>query len=176
MKEVRIVLEYLLNFLGKNILMILFVAFILTFFSVYSKKSKFIFILTLCGASTCFILLYLYRLKIGIESLYDWSLVVCMFNQMDYYEIFFLNHFFVLTKEPIVFIRQTFSQTILLFVQIYLMFLLITLFIEVLLQKGLILFDRIKLQTKKNNNKKIYLSNTINRTQFKFILNSVLRC
>lgn len=176
-KGVRHVLEYLFDFLEKNILLVFLCVLFLGIASIYSKGIKFLFFSILGASAAYFGLLCLYRLGIGIEVLYDWSCqcVIHICNQIDYYNILFANHFVLLSKLIELVVQHSFSGTLLYLIHISAILALITLFIEIVVPRIKIYIRKIRLYFK-NLNKKTYFSYTINRTQSKFILNSVLRC
>ena len=171
-------LEYLLNFIENNLFLIFLCLIILGIASIYSKGIKFLFLSILGGAALYFALLCLHHWGVGIEFLYKISskYVIAVCEQIDYYSILFFNHSLLITKFMEIFLPTSMSS--LLFYVLH-----ISVFITVILiAAGVILPHLCYINLKKVEiritkvNKINYFYNTINKTQSKFILNSVFRC
>lgn len=171
-------LEYLFNFMKQNIFLIFIVVLFLGIASVYSKRIKFLFLSILGLAALYFALLCLYRLGIGIETLYECScrFVILICEHIDCFNILCLNHSLFLSKVLEILIQRSFSSAFLYMIHISLIIALIVLAIEVLLPR----LKTIHLRKINFNNTKLnknsYSSNTINKSQNKYIFYSVLRC
>ena len=171
-------LEYLFDFMKQNIFLIFLVVLFLGIASVYSRRIKFLFLSLLGVAALYFALLCLYRLGIGIEGLYEWScrFVILICEHIDFYNILCLNHSLVFTKVLEILMHRSFSDAMLYMIHISIIIALIVLAIDILLPRLKLInlrkinFNNVKL------NKNLYSSNTINRTQDKYIFYSVLRC
>lgn len=171
-------LEYLFNFIEQNIFLIFLCVLSLGIASVYSKGIKFLFLSIVGIAALYFALLCLYRLGIGIEVLYNWSckVVIQICNQIDYYNLFCCQHSVIFSKVLEVLTHRSFSNGFICITQIILILLVI------IAAKDILLID-LKITGSKKvffnynvGNKNEELTNTINRTQSKFIFYSVLRC
>ncbi len=171
-------LEFLMDFIGNNVLIVLLCATALVIASVYSKGVKiFSFYLFAIGISY-YIFSCLYRQGLGIDILYNCSskCVFVLCNQKDCLQYLCLNNTFISTK----LFDNTFSYTIM-----NLVFYLIS--IVLVISFMVLAIEYILPQVKKNKfrktelysadlNKNQFIYNTINSIQPKFILNSVLRC
>lgn len=171
-------LEYLFNFITNNIIIIFLCVLSLAIASIYSKRMKYLFYILLGGAAVYFMLLCLYRLGIGIDVLYEWSCkyVVMFCNQIDYLSFFLFQHTIILTRVFKLIMHNSFYNSILCLVSLSLILAFILLTIEVILPKLTITKSKKVILNLKELNKTIQFYNTINRTESKFILNSVLRC
>lgn len=171
-------LEYLFNFLEENIILVFFCVLILGIASIYSKGIKSLFVFLLCGTAFYFMLLCLYRLGIGVESLYIWSSkwVVMICNQIHYYsflgtsQLVFLPHVLELLTH-----QQIPNYIVVLFETIFLLILI--LFVVEVYKIKLLWIKPNNASIKINkHNKNFYFTNTINRVSSTFFFNCVLRC
>ncbi|MBD5390684.1 hypothetical protein HDR67_01615 [bacterium] len=171
-------LEYLFNFMKHNIILIFVVVMFLGIASIYSKKMKLLFLSILGMAGLYFALLCLYRLGIGIEGLYVWSCKVVIFvcEQIDYYNILCLNRSLMSSKLFELFMHRSFSDILLYVIHISILISFIILTIDILLPRLKLIYLRKINFNNNNSNKNLYFSNTIIRTQYKYIFYSVLRC
>lgn len=170
-------LEYLFSFIEHNITLIFLIVLAFGIASAYFKSIKILF-LSLLGLSTLyFALLCLYRLGFGIAALYEWScnyvLLIC--NHIDAYGLIIFHHSFVVSRAINGLLYHPIQGGILCFFQLVLfMFIILSLYAITPRIKGEN-FKKVKIRSViANKNKIIY--NTINKTQSKFILNSVFRC
>lgn len=171
-------LEYLFNFITKNIAIIFLCVLSLAIASIYSKRIKYLFYTILGGAALYFVLLCLYRLGIGIDVLYEWSckyvLMIC--NQIDCFNFFFFQHTFVLTKIMNLILHDSLSNVLLCLVSISLVVVFVLLTIEIVLPRfSTKNYKKIEINLKELN-KSNQFTNTINRIESKYIINSVFRC
>lgn len=80
-------LEFLFDFIERNILLVFLCVLLLGIASAYSKGIKFLFLSILGTIMTYFAFLCFYRLGYGFESLYQWSceIVIRICYYIDYY-------------------------------------------------------------------------------------------
>lgn len=171
-------LEYLFDFMERNIILIFLCVLILCIASAYSKGIKCLFLSILGCATIYFALLCLYRLGIGIDGLYDWAsnFVIRLCNYIDFGGMFLSNHSIISTKLLEILFHNTSSNIFLWCLHTTCGIALIVLAIEIIIPRiKFILLYKIQLNIKQIN-KKSYFPNTISRVQSRFILNSVFRC
>lgn len=171
-------LEYLFNFITNNIVIIFLCVLSLAIASIYSKRIKCLFYTILCGAALYFVLLCLYRLGIGIEVLYEWSCkwVVMVCHQIDYISLFFFQQPFILTRVLKLFLHDSLFNVLLCLVGISFVLVFVLITIETVLPKfSLNKHKKVEINLKELN-KSNQFTNTINRIESKYILNSVFRC
>ncbi|MCM1131710.1 MAG: hypothetical protein NC310_07375 [Roseburia sp.] len=171
-------LEYLFTFIKNNIFVIFLVLVFLASASAYSKKIKFFFLGTLGLAFVYFVLLCLYRLGIGIDSLYEWSskYVILLCNQLDLFSMVFVQQSFILTKTLEVLGHHSLTDVILCITQLAFLIALVLLTIIIVIPRFVgEKVNKIKISRFCINKYSLFI-NTNNRTQTRFIFLSKLRC
>lgn len=171
-------LEFLFDFIERNILLVFLCVLLLGIASAYSKGIKFLFLSILGTIMTYFAFLCFYRLGYGFESLYQWSceIVIRICYYIDYYSFFCYNHSYFITKILEYLMQQTSSGVILCMMHILVSigFILIACFFFI---PKLRLYTPYKLDLNfKDIHNVAWKYNTINRVQSRYILNSVFRC
>ncbi|MDE7263645.1 MAG: hypothetical protein K2N64_03170 [Anaeroplasmataceae bacterium] len=171
-------LEYLFTFMEKNIVLIFLCVLFLGIASVYSKGIKFLFLSIVGTAALYFALLCLYRLGIGIDVLYNWSsqIVIQICKQIDYYNLFCAHHSVLFSKILEVLSYRSFSNGLIWITQLILVLCILLAAKDILLINFKIAGVKKVFFNYNVGNKNEEITNTINRTQSKFIFYSVLRC
>lgn len=171
-------LEFLIDFIVNNLLLVLLCVIALGIASVYSKGVKIFSFYLFAIIVSYYIFSCLYNQGLGIDILYNCSskCVFVLCNQNDYIQYLCLSN----TLTPAKLLDNTISYSVIniLFYVIHIVLILSFMILSV---------EYILPQLKKNKIKKMelyseefnknqYINNTINSIQPKFILNSVLRC
>lgn len=171
-------LEFFIDFIGNNLLIVLLCVIALDIASVYFKGVKVFSFYLFSVVVSYYIFSCLYNQGLGIDILYNYS-SKCVFvfcNQNDYLQYLCLNNTFNSTK----ILDNTISYTVMniLFYVIHVVLLISFMILSVeyiLPQLKKYKIKKMKLYSEVFN-KNQYIYNTINSRQPKFILNSVLRC
>lgn len=171
-------LEFLFDFLERNIVLVFVCVMFLGIASAYSKGMKFLFLSILGIAMTYFALLCFYRLGYGFEGLYQWScnIVLRICYYIDYYSIFCFSHSFIITKIMEGILHQSPSNMTLYIFHILASITFVIIVIAIIVPKVRILFRNTIQINMKDINKITIKYDTNNRVQAKYILNSVFRC
>ncbi len=170
-------LEYLFDILQKNIIFIFFCVLGLAIASAFSKKVKIVFVGLIVLSASYFALLCLYRLGIGIDSLYYESckIVIAVCEGFEQYHFLFFNSeiFFRLIKIT----SLTSLNDILYHIEIITIGVICLLFFFDLYFPFIFNFKIRNVEIQYNYvMKQTYYTNNIVEKQPRFILNSILRC